>query len=231
MKNISKILKYSIRNYKMLYLVEGILLILTLLGGIVKSNTFFGQIISSISIASLSIVVIIINTVAQIVLFYKQIRKEYGSLLFLMPIKGYEFIIAKIMEVILVYLAIVLINIISVVLMYGTKNLLFNYNFEAIYGLSSYVIWVIVLMLIIAIMTTYIFRGSIRVITIIGIETVGMGIYHWIVSIITDILPYINIVSSAGNRFNLVEISVNVLAIIALAVFATKRIDESLDIC
>lgn len=230
MKNVFNIIKYSLENYKLLYIIEMCILAVAIFIGIFNGGAL-ENIISSISVVSLSMVVIITNTVAEIVLFNKQISREQGLLFFSTPIKGTEFIMAKVIEVVGVYAVVFLLNVIVFVIKYGLGELFIQHSFEVIYSAFSYIVWVIVLMFLMAIIWTYIKNSTLRVVTLVLLETVGMIIYEVVISFITYIIPYINIVTNGGIRYNIVEIIINSIVIIALGIFAAKRIDENLNIC
>lgn len=229
MKNIVNIIKYSLKEYKVLYMVETLILFITFLSGIFKEGNL-STLIHSASIMGISIIIIIINTVAQVVLFTNQIKKEQGALLFTTPIKGIEFIVAKAIEVIGIYLAILVINIIYLIIKFGFTQLFMQYGFTMIYGVFSYIIWIVVLLFFIPVVNSYISKSGLRVLVIILLETIGMSIYSAIVSLIVSILPYVNIVTNSGIRYNLVEIAINIAAIITLGIYSSKRIDNNLNI-
>lgn len=132
MENIINIIKYSIKNYKLLYIVEAVIIGISFLTGIVNEG-IVSNLISSATVMGISMMVIIINTVAQVVLFTKQINKEQGYLFFAAPINGKQFIVAKIIEVIGVYLMILIINILYLLIKFGFNNLfiyLFNMDLQ-----------------------------------------------------------------------------------------------------
>lgn len=178
----------------------------------------------------ISMMVIIINTVAQVVLFTKQINKEQGYLFFAAPINGKQFIVAKIIEVIGVYLMIFIINILYLLIKFGLNNLFVQHGFTVIYGAFSYVTWIVVLLFFIAIVNSYIASTGLRVLAILALEVIGMPIYSTVISLIVYILPYINIVTEGGKRYNIIEIAINFVAIILLGVYCVKRIDNNLNI-
>lgn len=229
MENIINIIKYSIKNYKLLYIVEAVIIGISFLTGIVNEG-IVSNLISSATVMGISMMVIIINTVAQVVLFTKQINKEQGYLFFAAPINGKQFIVAKIIEVIGVYLMIFIINILYLLIKFGLNNLFVQHGFTAIYGAFSYVIWIVVLLFFIAIVTSYIASTGLRVLAILALEVIGMPIYSTVISLIVYILPYINIVTEGGKRYNIIEIAINFVAIILLGVYCAKRIDNNLNI-
>ena len=229
MENIINIIKYSIKNYKLLYIVEAIIIGIAFLTGIVNEG-IVSNFISSATVIGISMTVITINTVAQVVLFTKQINKEQGYLFFAAPINGKQFIVAKIIEVIGVYLMIFIINILYLLIKFGLNNLFVQHGFTAIYGAFSYVTWIVVLLFFIAIVNSYIASTGLRVLAILALEVIGMPIYSTVISLIVYILPYINIVTEGGKRYNIIEIAINFVAIILLGVYCAKRIDNNLNI-
>lgn len=229
MENIINIIKYSIKNYKLLYIVEAVIIGISFLTGIVNEG-IVSNFISSATVIGISMTVITINTVAQVVLFTKQINKEQGYLFFAAPINGKQFIVAKIIEVIGVYLMIFIINILYLLIKFGLNNLFVQHGFTAIYGAFSYVTWIVVLLFFIAIVNSYIASTGLRVLAILALEVIGMPIYSTVISLIVYILPYINIVTEGGKRYNIIEIAINFVAIILLGVYCVKRIDNNLNI-
>ena len=229
MENIINIIKYSIKNYKLLYIVEAIIIGIVFLTGIVNEG-IVSNFISSATVIGISMTVITINTVAQVVLFTKQINKEQGYLFFVAPINGKQFIVAKIIEVIGVYLMIFILNILHLLIKIGLNNLFVQHGFTAIYGAFSYVTWIVVLLFFIAIVNSYIASTGLRVLAILALEVIGMPIYSTVISLIVYILPYINIVTEGGKRYNIIEIAINFVAIILLGVYCVKRIDNNLNI-
>ena len=105
-----------------------------------------------------------------------------------------------------------------------------QHGFTAIYGAFSYVTWIVVLLFFIAIVNSYIASTGLRVLAILALEVIGMPIYSTVISLIVYILPYINIVTEGGERYNIIEIAMNFAAIILLGVYCAKRIDNNLNI-
>ena len=85
-------------------------------------------------------------------------------------------------------------------------------------------------MFFIAIVNSYIASTGLRVLAILALEVIGMPIYSTVISLIVYILPYINIVTEGGKRYNIIEIAMNFAAIILLGVYCAKRIDNNLNI-
>ena len=71
-------------------------------------------------------------------------------------------------------------------------------------------------MFFIAIVNSYIASTGLRVLAILALEVIGMPIYSTVISLIVYILPYINIVTEGGKRYNIIEIAINFVAIILL---------------
>ena len=104
MKNVLNILKYNFGKYnsgisKILYIIAFIILCILTLGIFIKVP-FIGELMSIMNIAFIS-TFLGINFVTSIIKFISQISKDNGKLIFTLPIKSWEFMIAKYIEFII----------------------------------------------------------------------------------------------------------------------------------
>lgn len=94
----------------------------------------------------------------------------------------------------------------------------------------SYSSWLIVLLMIIVTAASYIEKNGLRVLAVVGFETIGLSIYSLLIAQITNIIPKINLVIQTGNKINLVEVIINLIVIVGLGYFSARSIDEKLSI-
>lgn len=104
MKNVLNILKYNFGKYnsgisKILYIISFIILCILTLGIFIKVP-FIGELMSIMNIAFIS-TFLGINFVTSVIKFISQISKDNGKLIFTLPIKSWEFMIAKYIEFII----------------------------------------------------------------------------------------------------------------------------------
>ncbi len=105
MKNIINIIKYNFAKYNMgvgrVFYIIGLILILLINIGTFTRIPYVSEILSFINIGFVA-TFLAVNFITSIVIFYKQISRDEGRLLFIFPIKAWEFIAAKFIEFIIV---------------------------------------------------------------------------------------------------------------------------------
>ncbi|MGL5353808.1 MAG: hypothetical protein ACRDA5_10875, partial [Clostridium sp.] len=102
MKNVLNIIKYSFNSLKLLYFIEAIILII---GGVI--SILISRFTGGLDTIVLVSVMATMNFIAHFILFAKELSKDNGNLLFLAPIKGIEFIIGNLLELVIVNIIIV----------------------------------------------------------------------------------------------------------------------------
>lgn len=105
MKNIINIIKYNFAKYnmgvgKVFYIIGLILILLVNISTFVRIP-YLSEILSFINIGFVA-TFLAVNFITSIVIFYKQVSRDEGRLIFIFPIKAWEFIIAKFIEFIII---------------------------------------------------------------------------------------------------------------------------------
>lgn len=222
MRNIGNVIKYSMRGLRNLYIVEGILLVLSFIGGgfITRFTMGFD------SMAMLSIIVVG-NFIAHIIVFSCQISKEYGKLLFLTPIKASEFIIAKILELGIVQLVVVGVNTLGVIINGGKAQEILFISISL--GLSLLVAYIIIISLTIIYGTYF---NSVALVIVLVILSMNFGgiILGFLTNRLFRVLPYMYLRFGFFVEINVFEFLIFGGVILTLIMFAKKLLDRRLDI-
>ena len=105
MKNIINIIKYNFAKYNMVagkvfYIIWLILILLVNISTFTRIP-YVSEILSFINIGFVA-TFLAVNFITSIVIFYKQVSRDEGRLIFTFPIKAWEFIIAKFIEFIII---------------------------------------------------------------------------------------------------------------------------------
>lgn len=105
MKNIINIIKYNFAKYNMgagkVFYIIGLILILLVNISTFTRIPYVSEILSFINIGFVA-TFLAVNFITSIVIFYKQVSRDEGRLIFTFPIKAWEFIIAKFIEFIII---------------------------------------------------------------------------------------------------------------------------------
>lgn len=225
MKNILNIMKYSFKSLKILYFIEFLILLVGLVSG-----KFLSQFTGGWDVLAIVSTIATMNFISYIILFSKQISKDYGYLLFLTPIKGIEFIVGHLLGLVSANLIVIIIALIVNLINIGEINSgILQASVTVIMGLiTAYLI----ITALIGIFSSYIRNKFLSIIAIIIIFSIGSLIYDFITSIILIIMPYVYI--TIGNS-NIIEIDVissilGILTVLALQIIAGKYIDKKIDI-
>lgn len=223
MKNVLNIMKYSFKGLRVFYFIE---LIVMVIG--VASSRLIANFTGGWDIIALVSVIFTTNFIGSIILFSTEVSKENGRLLFLTPIKGIEFIIGNLLQLIVVDLAVLFITLISNVINTGSINMYILLIAAVIaYGL---LLGYLVITSLIAIIASYIKNTFTAVVSVIFTCMIGSIIYETITCIILGILPHVYM--TIGNRISidLLSVILSTITLIALQVIAAKHIDKKLDI-
>lgn len=231
MRNIVNILKYNFGKYyigtgKILYIIAfSILLINTSL--IFVKIPIISGIISLINIGFIC-TFLGLNFIGSIIRFTRQISKEKGKLLFTFPIKSSEFLIAKILEFIIIQGAIVLVaSIISLFSSSSLNELIIISAFSVAYG--TIVSYIVVISLIIIIVSYTKNMGLSVAVTLIGGSIIS-GIIESIILSIIKFLPYFYIKIGTFIEIDIIYFILS-LGVISLLVYsAIYHLERKLDI-
>lgn len=223
MENIINIIKYTLKELKNLYFVEVIILLISL---------FIGHFISIFTVGFEAIpivsIILTINLVNHMIEFSKQISRSKGGLLFLAPIKGYEFVISKILEFIISQGALVG--------LYSLGIAIFNSSFsegsvlilvKILFGMISSYTFIILLILI---YSTFLNKTKQVVICVIGTLVVGQWLADSIFEKLFNLIPYIYLRISTVIELNLFKIFIELCVVVALIFYGSLRLDRNKDI-
>lgn len=231
MRNIVNILKYNFGKYyigtgKILYIIAFSILLMNTSLIFVKIPIISG-IISLINIGFIC-TFLGLNFIGSIIRFTRQISKEKGKLLFTFPIKSSEFLIAKILEFIIIQGAIVLVaSIISLFSSSSLNELIIISAFSVAYG--TIVSYIVVISLIIIIVSYTKNMGLSVAVTLIGGSIIS-GIIESIILSIIKFLPYFYIKIGTFIEIDIIYFILS-LGVISLLVYsAIYHLERKLDI-
>lgn len=231
MRNIINVLKYNFGRYhigtgKILYIIAfSILLMNTSL--IFIKVPIISEIISFTNIGFVC-TFLGLNFIGSIIRFTRQISKEKGKLLFTFPIKSSEFLIAKILEFIIIQGAIVLVvSIISLISSSTLKELLITSACSLAYG--TIISYVVVISFIIIIVSYTKNMGLSLLVTIIGGSIIS-GIIESIILFIIKFLPYFYIKIGNFIEIDILYFLSSLAAICLLVYLAIYHLERKLDI-
>lgn len=227
MKNILNIMKYSFKSLRILYFIEVILLLVGLIIG-----NFLSQFTGGWDVIAMVSTIATMNFIAHIILFANQLSKEYGYLLFLTPIKGIEFIVGNLLELVSANLIVIILVLIVNLINTGAINTEILQTSVAV--ATGLIMGYLIITSLIGIVSPYIRNTFLAVIAIIIISVLGGGIYDFITSIILNVMPYVYIAINIGNS-NIIEIDIissilSILTIMGLQLIAASYIDKKIDI-
>ncbi|WP_195262725.1 hypothetical protein [Clostridium sp. 1001275B_160808_H3] len=231
MKNILNILKYNFGKYnsgisKILYMSVFIILCMLTLGIFIKVP-FIGELMSVMSIAFIS-TFLAINFITSIIKFISQISKDNGKLIFTLPIKAWEFMIAKYIEFIILQWSIALVAYIVSSL---SGNAMAEVVKMAVFGVAfGTTAAYIVIISFIVIFSSYIYNVGLCILAVI----VGGGIIQSFVSginrFITNLFPYIYLKLGSFIEIDLISMLLGILWVGILVTIAINHLDKKLDI-
>ena len=231
MRNIINLLKYNFGKYHtsksiVLYIIGLAILFFNSIG-IIANVPILSQIISLVNIGFV-ITFLIINFIWSIFRFQSQISKEKGKLLFTFPIKSSEFIIAKIIEFIIIQGGMVFIAFIS--FLFAREDIMNLINLSSMAVMFSTIVAYIIIISYITIFSSYINNKALCILAII----IGGGaiqlIVQGVINIITKVLPYIYMRIGDFNEIDIISVLLNFGWIAFITWLAIYFLDNKLDI-
>lgn len=231
MKNIINLLKYNFGKYytsksKVFYIVGLVILCFNFIGMFTRIP-FLSEIVSLLNVGFV-VTFLSINFVWQIVRFQTQISKEKGKLLFTFPIKSNEFMLAKIIEFIIIQGIIVLItNLAALASGNGLMGLINLSSTAVMYGT---IIGFIIIISFMVICSSYIYNTALSVIAVLIGGGIVQGIVQWIIKSVTNLLPYIYIRIGNSIEIDLLYSLLSFAWIIFIVYIAIYHLDRKLDI-
>lgn len=231
MKNVVNLLKYNFGIYhtsksKIFYIIGLVILCFTSIGSFTRIP-IVSEILSLMNTAFVG-TFLAINFIWSIVRFQMQISKEKGKLLFTLPIKSHEFIIAKIIEFIIIQGGVVLIaNVLSLTSRNNFRDFAKIASMGAMYG--TIVAYIIIISFIV-IFSSYINNTGLCILAVI----LGGGIIHSVVEGIirrvTNFLPYIYMTIGTFTEIDIIYSVLNLIWIVFIVWLGIYHLDRELDI-
>lgn len=231
MRNIINILKYNFGRYhtgtgKILYIIAFLILLMNTSLIFIKIP-IISEIISLINTGFIC-TFLGLNFIGSIMKFTRQISKEKGKLLFTFPIKSSEFLIAKILEFIIIQGAIVLVaSIISLISSSSLNELIITLASSIAYG--TIVSYIVVISLIIIILSYTKNIGLSILVSIIGGSIIS-GIIDSIILAIIKFLPYFYIKIGTFIEIDIIYFLLSLGFIELLVYLAIYHLERKLDI-
>ncbi|MBS6500868.1 MAG: hypothetical protein KH415_04385 [Clostridium sp.] len=231
MKNVLNILKYNFGKYnsgisKILYIISFIILCILTLGIFIKVP-FIGELMSIMNIAFIS-TFLGINFVTSIIKFISQISKDNGKLIFTLPIKSWEFMIAKYIEFIILQGSIAVVAyIVSSISGNTMAEVVKMASFGVAFGtIAAY----IVITSFIVIFSTYIYNIGLCILSVIVGGGIIQGFVAGINEFITNLFPYVYLKIGSFIEIDLISMLLGILWVGILVTMAVNHLDKKLDI-
>lgn len=223
MNNILNIIKLDIKNKKVQLIIEAaVILFFT-----IQFSVFGRWIPSEVTFIPIICVILLVNLISSIVKFMKCISTEEGRLLFMAPIKGWEFLCAKYMEFFIEGLLLIIITAIGTLISGGKITLLMMSSLSIIKGFLIFFILVTTLEIV---FKSYFSNNGVCII----LTTVSMALFGGMLSILQLIhyiaLPSIYIIIGETIELNLFNVFVEIIAFGILIYMAVYHVDKKLDI-
>lgn len=231
MRNVINILKYNFGKYhtgisKILYLIGFAILCLSTLATFTRIP-IISEIMSLLDIAFIS-TFLGLNFIGSIIRFARQISKEKGKLLFTLPVKSSEFLIAKILEFIIIQGAVVFVAYVLALLSGNSlADLIKLSSFAIMYGT---IIAYIVIISFIVIVSSYINNTALRIVAIIIGGSVITGIVERIIEVVTNFFPYFYMKIGSFIEIDIIYSFLSLGWIIFLIYLANYHLNKKLDI-
>lgn len=223
MKNIVNIIKFDIINKKVQLIIEAaVILFFT-----IQLSTFWSWIPSEYTFIPVISVILLISLISTIVKFMKSISSEEGRLLFLAPIKGWEFLFAKYIGFTIEGITIVVLTIIGAAISGGELGML------AVTSIS--ILWAFLILLIFITTLSIIYKSYFNSTGICIILTViTMVVVSGVISILELIcyiaLPSVYLIIGDFLEINLFNSFVYIVIFVGLIYMSINHIDKKLDI-
>ena len=211
---------------KVFYIVGLVILCFNFIGMFARIP-ILGEMISLLNIGFV-VTFLSINFIWSLVRFQTQISKEKGKLLFTLPIKSHEFIIAKIIEFILIQGIIVFITMLMTLISGNSLRDLVNLSSIAVmYGT---IIAYIIIISFMVIFSSYIKNTALYILSVVIGGSIIQGIVEGIIKTITNFLPYIYMKIGTFIEIDLVHSLLSLSWIIFIVYLAIYHLDKELDI-
>ncbi|CDM70416.1 putative membrane protein [Clostridium bornimense] len=222
MKNIKNILWFSLRSYKIFYaLLLSILFVLAILDIFIFNCPLGADLITFMSIITTVVFIFLI------IEFCNEISKGQGRLLFITPIKAWEFLSAK--YILHMVVQIIIVATISFIAFIGNVKLESEIFITGLSLLGSFTVMYIIICSFIIVYGSYISNDGIVVVLVVITSIILPSAAAWIIDKVLIFLPYIYLKIGSVEIDILFSIAAITL-ITALMVISTKLLKLKLDI-
>lgn len=225
LKNIRNLMKYIFRYHKTLYIISAVVILLSMV-----LDGFIGKFTRGVELIPVITLLLTVNIITHLIMFSREVSKEYGKLLFMAPINGIDFILGNLFEFIGSQLIITILPVIWNWIAAGkiTKPL-FSIALPSFFGFLTFYLMVTAIM---AIINCYVKESGLRALCVIGSLIIVNMIYSLISKLILSILPYIYISISGiyNTEIDLFSCLISITALIALQFCAAYHINNKLEI-
>lgn len=223
MRNIINIIKFDIINKKaQLIIGSGIVLFF-----IMQLSIFWRWIPSEFIFIPIICVVLLVSLISTIVRFMKCISAEEGRLVFLVPIKGWEFLSAKYVGFILEGIWFIILTCLGCIITGGKISLLLITSVSVLWGFLILFLLVSTLSII---YKSY-FNNNGICIVLVAISIIIFGGVTSILELISYVaLPSIYLIIGEILEINLFNIFIDIIIFAGLLYMSVNHIDKKLDI-
>lgn len=231
MRNIINLLKYNFGRYhtskSVIFYVIGIIVLLFNSMGLFIKLPIAAQIISVLNVSFIA-AFLSVTFIWSIIRFKSQISKEKGKLIFTFPIKAYEFMIAKIIEFIIIQGIIVfLANIVSLISGNDFMNLISTTSTAVMVGTTVAYITIICF---ITIFSSYIKNTGLCVLAVIFGGGIIQVFIESVIDGIVSFFPYIYIKFGTLFSIDIIYSVINLFWLAFIVWVSIYHLDKKLDI-
>ena len=231
MRNIINLLKYNFGRYhtskSVIFYVIGIIVLLFNSMGLFIKLPIAAQIISVLNM-SFIVTFLAATFIWSIIRFKSQISKEKGRLIFTSPIKSHEFMIAKIIEFIIIQGIIVfLANIVSLISRNDFMNLISTTSIAVMIGTT---VGYITIICFITIFLSYIKNTALCVLAVIFGVGIIQVLIESVINVIVSFFPYIYIKFGTFFSIDIIYSVINLIWLVFLVWLSIYHLDKKLDI-
>lgn len=222
MDSTINIIKYNLKEQKNIFIIEStILLVFTILSFIVPNWVT----VSVFMIPSIS-TMLAVNFIIGIIRYSRCISSEEGRILFLAPIKGWEYMLAKNLEFIVIQLSVIVLACLGTALSGTSVTLVGIVGISTGFGLT---IAFILITAFIPIVSSYVHLTLLKVVMTI-IALIVYSIWTIIIEVLAYLMPYIYMEIGNFTRINLISALINLISFSVIIWISIYHIDNKLDI-
>lgn len=231
MKNIINIIKYNFAKYNMgvgkVFYIIGLILILLVNISTFTRIPYVSEILSLINVGFVA-TFLVVNFITSIVIFYKQVSREEGRLIFTFPIKAWEFIIAKFTEFIIIQGGFALIvYLFSLISVNSVSSLVRLVSISTAFGT---IVGYIFIASFTVIFSSYFNNAVLVILAVILGGGFIQSIVEGIIWAVTRVFPYVYMRVGTFIEVDIINTLLSLAWTVALVYMAIYHLDKKLDI-